>query len=109
MEEGKQRPRSPRRVLHQGMGTEVNRDVRKNGTRVHKRHRLTRAEDSDDSLLVDELRYSSKGGADIQPLQVDESVSFDDIVTFSKVEIGSMLKYQSKRCRLPRPFMQSSA
>ncbi|KAJ6370441.1 hypothetical protein OIU76_028673 [Salix suchowensis] len=79
MEEGKQRPRSPRRVLHQGMGTEVNRDVRKNGTRVHKRHRLTRAEDSDDSLLVDELRYSSKGGADIQPLQVDESASFDDI------------------------------
>ncbi|KAJ6420577.1 hypothetical protein OIU84_028007 [Salix udensis] len=55
MEEGKQRPRSPRRVLHQGMGTKVNRDVRKNGTRVHKRHRLTRAEDSDDSLLVDEL------------------------------------------------------
>ncbi|KAJ6690982.1 AAA DOMAIN-CONTAINING [Salix koriyanagi] len=137
MEEGKQRPRSPRRVLHQGMGTKVNRDVRKNGTRVHKRHRLTRAEDSDDSLLVDELDQgpaipwarggsrsgppwllgglethgttgwglnvaasgwghqgdalasltsgvqtagpSSKGGADIQPLQVDESVSFDDI------------------------------
>ncbi|KAJ6734261.1 hypothetical protein OIU79_001505 [Salix purpurea] len=137
MEEGKQRPRSPRRVLHQGMGTKVNRDVRKNGSRVHKRHRLTRAEDSDDSLLVDELDQgpaipwarggsrsgppwllgglethgttgwglnvaasgwghqgdalasltsgvqtagpSSKGGADIQPLQIDESVSFDDI------------------------------
>ncbi|KAF9663237.1 hypothetical protein SADUNF_Sadunf17G0017500 [Salix dunnii] len=137
MEEGKQRPQSPRRVLHQGMGTKVNRDVRKGGSRVHKRHRLTRAEDSDDSLLVDELDQgpaipwarggsrsgppwllgglethgttgwglnvaasgwghqgdalaslasgvqtagpSSKGGADIQPLQVDESVSFDDI------------------------------
>ncbi|EEF29338.1 ATP binding protein, putative [Ricinus communis] len=137
MEEGKQRPRSPRRVLHQGIGTRVNRDVRKGGSRVHKRHRITRAEDSDDSLLVDELDQgpaipwarggsrsgppwlfggldmhgttawglnvaasgwghqgdniaaltsgiqtagpSSKGGADIQPLQVDESVSFDDI------------------------------
>uniref|UniRef100_A0A5B7BUG9 AAA+ ATPase domain-containing protein n=1 Tax=Davidia involucrata TaxID=16924 RepID=A0A5B7BUG9_DAVIN len=137
LEEGKQRPRSPRRVLHQGMGTKVSRDVRKGGPRVHKRHRLTRAEDSDDSLLVDELDQgppipwgrggsrsgppwlfggldmhgttawglnvaasgwghqsdafttltsgiqtagpSSKGGADIQPLQVDETVSFDDI------------------------------
>jgi hypothetical protein len=137
MEEGKPRPRSPRRVLHQGMGTKVGRDVRKGGSRVHKRHRLARVEDSDDSLLVDELDQgpaipwgrggsrsgppwllggidmhgttawglnvaasgwghqgdafatltsgiqtagpSSKGGADIQPLQVDESVSFDDI------------------------------
>ncbi|XP_040993083.1 ATPase family AAA domain-containing protein At1g05910 [Juglans microcarpa x Juglans regia] len=137
MEEGKPRPRSPRRVLHQGMGPKVGRDVRKGGSRVHKRHRLTRAEDSDDSLLVDELDQgpaiplgrgggrsgppwlfggpdmhgttawglnvaasgwghqgdafatlssgiqtagpSSKGGADIQPLQVDESVSFEDI------------------------------
>uniref|UniRef100_A0A2P2KL76 Uncharacterized protein MANES_04G042700 n=1 Tax=Rhizophora mucronata TaxID=61149 RepID=A0A2P2KL76_RHIMU len=135
--EGKQRPRSPQRVLHQGIGTKVNRDVRKGGSRVHKRHRLTRAEDSDDSLLVDELDQgpaipwarggsrsgppwlfgtldmhgstawglnvaasgwvhqgdglatltsgiqtagpSSKGGADIQPLQVDANVSFDDI------------------------------
>lgn len=135
IEEGKQRPRSPRRVLQQGMGTKVNRDVRRGGSRVHKRHRLARAEDSDDSLLVDELDQgppipwgrggnrsgppwlfggldgatawglnvaasgwgnqndtlasltagiqtagpSSKGGADIQPLQVDESISFDDI------------------------------
>ncbi|KAI8003822.1 ATPase family AAA domain-containing protein [Camellia lanceoleosa] len=137
LEEGKQRPRSPRRVLQQGMGTKVVRDVRRGGPRIHKRHRLTRAEDSDDSLLVDELDQgppipwgrggsrsgppwllggldmqgttawglnvaasgwghqsdalvnlssgiqtagpSSKGGADIQPLQVDESVSFDDI------------------------------
>ncbi|KAL6342555.1 hypothetical protein AAG906_012410 [Vitis piasezkii] len=137
LEEGKQRPRSPRRVLHQGMGTKVSRDARKGGSRGHKRHRLARAEDSDDSLLVDELDQgpaipwgrggsrsappwlfggldvpgtsawglnvaasgwghqsdafatltsgiqtagpSSKGGADIQPLQVDESVSFDDI------------------------------
>ncbi|MCL7021742.1 hypothetical protein MKW94_005868 [Papaver nudicaule] len=136
--EGKQRPRSPRRVLHQGMSTKSNKDVRRGGTRGHKRHRATRAEDSDDSLLVDELDQgpvipwtrggnrsgapwllgggldmhgatawglnaaasgwghqsdafasltsgvqtagpSSKGGADIQPLQVDESVSFDDI------------------------------
>ncbi|GAU43911.1 hypothetical protein TSUD_88840 [Trifolium subterraneum] len=119
------------------MGTKVNRDVRKGGSRVHKRHRLTRPEDSDDSLLVDELDQgpaipwgrggsrsgppflfggvdthgttawglnlaasgwghqgdafatltsgiqtagpSSKGGADIQPLQIDDSVSFDDI------------------------------
>lgn len=137
-EEGKQRPRSPRRVLHQGMGPKVGRDVKRGGSRVHKRHRMTRAEDSDDSLLVDELDQgpplpwgrngnkstapwlfggldipgttawglsataasgwghqsdglvnltsgvqsagpSSKGGADIQPLQVDESVSFDEI------------------------------
>ena len=137
MEEGKTRPRSPRRVLHQGMGNKVSRDVRKGGSRVHKRHRLARPEDSDDSLLVDELDQgpaipwgrsgsrsgppwlfggldthgttawglnlaasgwghqsdalatlttgiqtagpSSKGGADIQPLQVDDSVSFEDI------------------------------
>ncbi|KAJ6289420.1 hypothetical protein OIU76_025275 [Salix suchowensis] len=138
MEEGKQRPRSPRRVLHQGMGTKVNRDVRKGGSRVHKRHRLSRAEDSDDSLLVDEMDQgptipwarggsrsgppwlfgglemhgttawglnvaasgwghqgdalasltsgvqtagpSSKGGADIQPLQVDETISLPVII-----------------------------
>lgn len=138
IEEGKQRPRSPRRVLQQGVGTKHSRDVRRGGSRVHKRHRISRAEDSDDSLLVDELDQavpmpwsrgtnrsgappwllggpdmqgtsawglniaasgwghqgdvlaslasgvqtagpSSKGGADIQPLQVDESVSFDDI------------------------------
>lgn len=140
LEEGKQRARSPRRILQHGMGTKVSRgDVRRGGSsRVHKRHRLPRAEDSDDSLLVDELDQgppipwvrggnrsgppwllggldmhgttawglnvaasgwghqgeafaanstsgiqtagpSSKGGADIQPLQVDESVSFDDI------------------------------
>ncbi|XP_057456261.1 ATPase family AAA domain-containing protein At1g05910 isoform X2 [Lotus japonicus] len=137
MDEGKAQPRSPRRVLHQGMGTKVSRDVRKGGSRVHKRHRSARLEDSDDSLLVDELDQgpaipwgrggsrsgppflfggldthgtttwglnlaasgwghqadalasltsgiqtagpSSKGGADIQPLQIDDSVSFDDI------------------------------
>ncbi|KAK9932413.1 hypothetical protein M0R45_019652 [Rubus argutus] len=137
IEEGKRRPRSPRRVLHQGMGPKVGRDVRKGGSRVHKRHRITRTDDSDDSLLVDELDQgpaipwgkagsrsgppwlfggldmhgtttwglnvaasgwghqgdafaaltsgiqtagpSSKGGADIQPLQVDDSVSFEDI------------------------------
>ncbi|XP_061374698.1 ATPase family AAA domain-containing protein At1g05910-like, partial [Gastrolobium bilobum] len=136
MEEGKARQRSPRRVLHQGMGTKVSRDVRKGGSHVHKRHRITRPEDSDDSLLVDELDRgsaipwgrggsrsgppwlfggldmhgtswglnltasgwghqgdalvtltsgiqtagpSSKGGADIQPLQVDDNVSFEDI------------------------------
>ncbi|KAL8196047.1 hypothetical protein R6Q57_025047 [Mikania cordata] len=138
IEEGKQRPRSPRRVLQQGVGTKHSRDVRRGGSRVHKRHRISRADDSDDSLLVDELDQampmswsrgasrsgappwllagpdmhgtsawglnvaasgwahqgdvlanlasgvqtagpSSKGGADIQPLQVDESVSFDDI------------------------------
>ncbi|XP_068664542.1 ATPase family AAA domain-containing protein At1g05910 [Aristolochia californica] len=135
--EGKQIQRSPRRVLQQGMGVKGGRDVRKGGSRVHKRHRLTRADDSDDSLLVDEFDQapsipwgrggsrtgapwlfggldihgstawglnvaatgwghqgdsftslttgiqtagpSSKGGADIQPLQVDESVSFEDI------------------------------
>ncbi|XP_071732509.1 ATPase family AAA domain-containing protein At1g05910 [Rutidosis leptorrhynchoides] len=138
LEESKQRPRSPRRVLQQGVGTKHSRDVRRGGSRVHKRHRISRADDSDDSLLVDELDQampmpwsraanrsgappwllggpdmhgtsswglniaasgwghqgdvlanlasgvqtagpSSKGGADIQPLQVDESVSFDDI------------------------------
>ncbi|KAI4370401.1 hypothetical protein MLD38_018756 [Melastoma candidum] len=135
---GKQRQRSPRRILHQGMGNKVSREMRKGGSRVHKRHHLSgRMDDSDDSLLVDELDQgpvipwsrngnrsgppwlfggldmhgttawglnvaatgwghqtdapaaftsgiqtagpSSKGGADIQPLQVDESVSFDDI------------------------------
>ncbi|GAB2294173.1 hypothetical protein Dimus_028393 [Dionaea muscipula] len=143
LEEDKQRQRSPRRVLRQGMGTKVNRDVRKGGSRVHKRHhRFTRTDDSDDSLLVDELDQgpvipwsrggrsgppwllggldmhgattwglnvaasgwghqadansslttgiqtagpSSKGGADIQPVQVDESVSFSDI--------GGLLEY----------------
>lgn len=137
MEEGKHRPRSPRRVLHHGMGNKVNRVVGRGGTRVHKRHRFSRMDDSDDSLLVDELDQgpaipwarsgsrsgtpwllggldmngatawglnvaasgwvhqadsytsltsgvqtagpSSKGGADIQPLQVDDNVSFDDI------------------------------
>lgn len=134
--EGKQRSRSPRRVLHHGMDTKSSKDMRKGGSRVHKRPRLSRVDDSDDSLLVDELDEgpvipwmrggrngapllfggldmhgttawglsaaasgwghqgdtfasittgaqtagpSSKGGADIQPLQVDESVSFDDI------------------------------
>lgn len=137
MEQSKQMPRSPRRVLHQGMGSKVGRDARRGSSRVHKRHRMTRAEDSDDSLLVDELDQgppipwgrggsrsappwllggldiqgttswglniaasgwghqndtlsnlssgiqtagpSSKGGADIQPVQIDETVSFDDI------------------------------
>ncbi|KAL0437973.1 UNVERIFIED_CONTAM: ATPase family AAA domain-containing protein [Sesamum latifolium] len=137
IEQSKQMPRSPRRILHQGMGTKVGRDGRRGGSRVHKRHRMTRAEDSDDSLLVDELDQgppipwgrggsrtappwllggldmqgttswglniaasgwghqndalsnltsgiqtagpSSKGGADIQPVQIDETVSFDDI------------------------------
>uniref|UniRef100_A0A7N2KR37 AAA+ ATPase domain-containing protein n=1 Tax=Quercus lobata TaxID=97700 RepID=A0A7N2KR37_QUELO len=147
-EEGKPCPRpirSPRRVLHQGMGInyKVGRGVRKgSGSRVHKRP----AEDSsDDSLLVDELDQgpavipsgggggvsrsglpwllvgleemrgtstvwglndvaaylsgldhqnqgdaftaglSSKVGADIQPLQVDDqSVSFNDIGGLSK-------------------------
>ncbi|KAE8712309.1 hypothetical protein F3Y22_tig00110258pilonHSYRG00144 [Hibiscus syriacus] len=55
MDESKKRSRSPRRVLRQGLGTKVSRDVRKGGSRVHKRHRLTRTEDSDDSILVDEL------------------------------------------------------
>ncbi|KAL1533797.1 ATPase family AAA domain-containing protein-like protein [Salvia divinorum] len=137
IEQSKQMPRSPRRVLHQGMGSKSGRDSRRGSSRVHKRHRMTRADDSDDSLLVDELDQgppipwgrggsrsaapwllggldmqgtaslglniaasgwghqndalsnlssgiqtagpSSKGGADIQPVQIDESVSFDDI------------------------------
>ncbi|CAE5956664.1 unnamed protein product [Arabidopsis arenosa] len=132
-----QQPRSPRRVLHQGMGTRVGRHVRRGGSRPHKRHRFTRTDDSDDSLLVDELDQgpaipwarggnrsgapwlfggldtygssslglnvgasgwghqsdglaaltsgvqtagpSSKGGADIQPLQINEDINFDDI------------------------------
>ncbi|PKA54759.1 ATPase family AAA domain-containing protein [Apostasia shenzhenica] len=131
--EGKQ---TVRRVLHHAMGAKHSKDVRKGGSRVHKRHRFSHADDSDDSLLVDELDEgpaipwmrggrsgppwlfggldmhgttawglnvaasgwahqgdnlasltsgvqtagpSSKGGADIQPLQVDESVSFNDI------------------------------
>ncbi|KZV40898.1 ATPase family AAA domain-containing protein [Dorcoceras hygrometricum] len=136
IDESKLRPSSPRRILHQGMGSKVGRDGRKGG-RVHKRHRMARADDSDDSLLVDELDQgppipwgrgggrsgapwlfggvdlhgmtawglnnaasgwvhqndnlsnltsgiqtagpSSKGGADIQPVQIDESVSFNDI------------------------------
>ncbi|KAL1543952.1 ATPase family AAA domain-containing protein [Salvia divinorum] len=137
IEQSKQMPRSPRRVLHQGMGSKVGRDSRRGSSRVHKRHRMTRVDDSDDSLLVDELDQgppipwarggsrsappwllggldiqgttswglnvaasgwghqndtlsnlssgiqtagpSSKGGADIQPVQIDETVSFDDI------------------------------
>ncbi|CAN8295390.1 unnamed protein product [Cochlearia groenlandica] len=132
-----QQPRSPRRVLQQGMGTRVGRDVRRGGSRLHKRHRFTRTDESDDSLLVDELDQgpaipwarggnrsgapwlfggmdtcgssslglnigasgwghqsdglaaltsgvqtagpSSKGGADIQPLQINENINFDDI------------------------------
>ncbi|KAF2558308.1 hypothetical protein F2Q68_00012965 [Brassica cretica] len=132
-----QQPRSPRRVLHQGMGTRNGRDVRRGGSRLHKRHRFARTDDSDDSLLVDELDQgpaipwarggnrsgppwlfggldtygssslglnagasgwghqsdgltaltsgaqtagpSSKGGADIQPLQINENINFDDI------------------------------
>lgn len=134
--DGKQRPRSPRRILHQGMGSKNSKDMRKGGSRAHKQPKFSRLDDSDDSLLVDELDDgplvpwmrggrngapmlfggldmhgstawglnvaasgwghqgdtfasltagaqtagpSSKGGADIQPLQVDESVSFDDI------------------------------
>ncbi|CAL9098357.1 unnamed protein product [Musa textilis] len=135
--DGQQRPRSPRRVLHHGMGSKSNRYLRRGGSRVHRRHRLSLPDDSDDSLLVDEMDQgpsipwtrngsrsgtpwllggldmhgvtawglnvaasgwgyqgdnitslttgvqtagpSSKGGADIQPLQVDESVSFEDI------------------------------
>ncbi|KAG6436019.1 hypothetical protein SASPL_100900 [Salvia splendens] len=117
IEQSKQMRRSPHRVLHQGLGSKV---VTRRGSRVHKRHRMTRADDSDDSLLVDELDQgppipwarggsrsaplwlfggldiqgttswglnvaasgwgpSSKGGADIQPAQIDETVSFDDI------------------------------
>ena len=132
----RQRLRSPRRVLHQGMGSKSSRDMRKGGSRGLKKHRINHADDSDDSLLVDELDQgpaipwargnrsgapwlfggldihgttsfnlnaaasgwghqgdafsslnmgvqtagpSSKGGADIQPLQIDENVSFDDI------------------------------
>ncbi|XP_068647706.1 ATPase family AAA domain-containing protein At1g05910-like [Aristolochia californica] len=135
--EGKQIQLSPHTILQQGMGAKGGRDVRKGSSRVHKRHHLTRADDSDDSLLVDEFDQapsipwgrggsrtgapwlfgeldihgstawglnvaasgwghqgdsfaspttgvqtagpSSKGGADIQPVQVDESVSFEDI------------------------------
>ncbi|XP_074320047.1 ATPase family AAA domain-containing protein At1g05910 [Silene latifolia] len=137
IDESKQRLRSPRRILRHGMGNKVSRDARKGGSRVHKRHRFSRIEDSDDSLLVDEMDQgpaipwarngsksgapwllggldmqggtslglniaasgwvhqsdtlnsltsgvqtagpSSKGGADIQPLQVDDNISFDDI------------------------------
>ncbi|KAJ3681129.1 hypothetical protein LUZ60_015618 [Juncus effusus] len=136
-------PRSPRRVLHHGMGLRNGRYLKKGGSRMHKRRRFSLPEDSDDSLLVDEMDGgggpglpwtrgggaragvpwflggmdvqgstawglnagssgwvhqgetsnglltpgagvhtagpSSKGGADIQPLQVDGSVSFSDI------------------------------
>ncbi|CAI9754319.1 unnamed protein product [Fraxinus pennsylvanica] len=37
------------------MGTKVNRDGKKGGSRVCLRHRLAQVEDSDDSLLVDDL------------------------------------------------------
>ncbi|XP_042375609.1 ATPase family AAA domain-containing protein At1g05910-like [Zingiber officinale] len=133
--EGKQKSQSPRKSLHQGVSSKSNRYLRKGGPRVHRRHRMSLPDDSDDSLLVDEMNegpstqwlrnrsgtpwpmgglemhgstawglnvaasgwgyhgdnissltqgiqtagQSSKGGADIQPLQVDESVSFEDI------------------------------
>ncbi|KAJ4779666.1 ATPase family AAA domain-containing protein [Rhynchospora pubera] len=136
-------PRSPRRVLHHGMGLAGPRNgryLKKGGPRMHKRPRFALPDDSDDSLLVDEhdggptvpwsrgsaragaplflggmemqgssawglnlassgwvhqgetsavaagltpgvqtAGPSSKGGADIQPLQVDDNVSFNDI------------------------------
>ncbi|XLS67960.1 hypothetical protein HN51_018983 [Arachis hypogaea] len=136
MAECKIQPRSPQRVLHQGMGTKVKKGVKKGGSRVQKRCWLRPAY-SDDSRIVDELNQypaipwghgdsrpcqpwlfggldmhgittwglnvaasgwvheedafstsvtgvqtagpSSKGGADIQPLQVVDSASFDDI------------------------------
>ena len=37
-----------------GSGTKRGREGRRSGNRSHKRHRSTRADDSDDSLLVDE-------------------------------------------------------
>lgn len=138
--EGKHRPQSPRRVLVQGIGPKNSKYLKKGGSRMHKRPRFSIPDDSDDSLLVDELDEgpsmpwmrsgrggmppwlmggldmhnsaawglnagasgwghqgdtgvstsslmpgtqtagpSSKGGADIQPLQIDESVSFNDI------------------------------
>ncbi|QHN94900.1 ATPase family AAA domain-containing protein At1g05910 [Arachis ipaensis] len=141
MAECKIQPRSPQRVLHQGMGTKVNKGVKKGGSRVQKRCWLRPAY-SDDSLIVDELNQypaipwghgdsrpcqpwlfggldmhgittwglnvaasgwvhegdafstsvtgvqtagpSSKGGADIQPLQAVDSASFDDIGGLSK-------------------------
>ncbi|KAJ7543313.1 hypothetical protein O6H91_09G032800 [Diphasiastrum complanatum] len=136
------RARSPRKLYHcSGSGSKRGREVRRPGSRGHKRHRPPRAdEDSDaDSLLVDETDEgldlpwmkgsrastqpwgltgldlhgssnwglnvaasgwghqgdywgsaatctgaqtagpSSKGGADIQPVQVDETVGFDQV------------------------------
>ncbi|KAF3336597.1 ATPase family AAA domain-containing protein [Carex littledalei] len=138
-------PHSPRRVLHHGMGLAGPRNgryLKKGGPRMHKRPRFSLPDDSDDSLLVDEIDGgptvpwsrgtgraggaplflggmemqggstawglnmassgwvhqgensaaaacltpgvqtagpSSKGGADIQPLQIDDNVSFNDI------------------------------
>ncbi|GLJ11491.1 hypothetical protein SUGI_0168810 [Cryptomeria japonica] len=101
--EEKQRLQSPpRKVLHKGMGIKNARDARRGGSRAEKHCCAQRVDDSDDSLLVDEMdqgpvgsslwmhvgntnfgaqptKPSSKGGADIQPLQVDETVSFDNI------------------------------
>ncbi|XP_057845633.2 ATPase family AAA domain-containing protein At1g05910-like [Cryptomeria japonica] len=139
-EENQRLQSPPRKVLHKGMGIKNARDARRGGSRAEKHRCAQRVDDSDDSLLVDEMDQgpvgssswmhvgntnfgqqwvcggldmhnatawglkvaasgwghqgdtfgyggvgaqpaepSSKGGADIQPLQVDETVSFDDI------------------------------
>ncbi|KAG6554152.1 hypothetical protein Mapa_004068 [Marchantia paleacea] len=149
------RPRSPRKLFQGGSGNgnangngKRAREGRRSATRAYKRHRSMRNDDSDDSLLVDEMAAdqgavapwarggrsagsipwlpsgldthastgwagnpttsawghqsepwghatatgagaqtagpSSKGGADIQPVQVDNSVGFDQIGGLSK-------------------------
>lgn len=117
-------------------GVKRNRDGKRMGSRSDKRHRTSRGDDSDDSLLIDEIVHmqgppwlkggslpgqtwpfggldmsgfqnwsmgaaatgwghqgdqwaassgvqttglSHKGGADIQPLQVDDSITFDQV------------------------------
>ncbi|GLJ33913.1 hypothetical protein SUGI_0682020 [Cryptomeria japonica] len=89
----------PRKVLHKGMGIKNACAARRGVSRVEKHHHAQRIDDSDDSLLVDEMDVgslswmhvgnrnfgaqptepSSKGGAEIQTLRVDETMSFDDI------------------------------
>ncbi|XP_062006089.1 ATPase family AAA domain-containing protein At1g05910-like [Rosa rugosa] len=67
--------------IDQGMGPKVGKDVRECGSSVHKRHRITRTDDSEpDQAQTAGAGPSSEGGVDIQPLQlVDHSVSFEDI------------------------------
>ncbi|GLJ11509.1 hypothetical protein SUGI_0169310 [Cryptomeria japonica] len=83
--EEKQRLQSPpRKVLHKGMGIKNAHDARRGGSRAEKHRCAQRVDDSDDSLLVDEMDQGPIGSSSWMhhldgDTKVDETVSFDDI------------------------------